>query len=561
MEEFNNDNGFLFVPDEYSSKVEELKDKPSGKVIFKKYDQDQTYLLPPSLDDYVGKFHIARLISRIIDSIDISNIISQYKGGGTSSYHPRMLFKVWILGYIYHVYTSRRLAKMLREHTVFMWISGNQQPDFRTLNTFRKRLGKDIKSIFKEIVQLGLRIGLITGEDVFIDHTKFEADSNKHKVVWKKQVNRQLSRIEEELDILFRYIEDLNRKEDAEYGDRDYVEMERDSFNDELVGELIDKINDRVKEGEISREFGRDSRKAVRRAKELVDRKESYEKKKDILGDRNSYSKTDSDASALMMKDGVTIRPGYNEGIAVENGFVLNYEINDKASDNVNFKDIVEGVKDNIEKSPENICTDGAYGNEENYQYLEDEQINSFLKYNTYHKEKSVKWNENRFRQNAFEYVKDKDIYICPNDKELLFDTIRKEVTKTGYVETKRLYKASEEDCSKCPYKNKCTDGQMRGLYINDNYLRLKENSRENLDSVKGIEMRSRRSHEAETVFGDRKWNHGFKRFHLRGIDNVKIESGLFYSMYNIKKIYKYIMEKLIEFQFKADFLPALENN
>jgi transposase len=121
--------------------------KIQKKVVFKKYDQEQSYLFPSSLDEYIGKFHIARIISHVIDKIDISHIVSSYKGGGTSSYHPRMLLKVWNLGYIYHEYISRQLAKMLREYTAFMWISGKQEPDFWTLNNFRKRLGKDIKSI------------------------------------------------------------------------------------------------------------------------------------------------------------------------------------------------------------------------------------------------------------------------------------------------------------------------------------------------------------------------------------------------------------------------------
>jgi len=536
--------------------VPDIKQK---KVRFKPYDQEQTFLFPPSLDDYVGKLHIARLISRIIDTINITHIIATYKGGGASSYEPRMLLKLWILGYVYRIYTSRRLAKMTRENTAFIWISGNQQPDFRTLNNFRKRLNDDIKLVFKEIVKLGLKIGMIKGEDIFIDHTKMEADANKHKMVWKKQVKRQLGRIEDELDVLFKYIEELNSKEDREFEDKDFDEMERDNFDDEMVQGLIEEINVQVKKKEMDREKAREARKNIRRAHELLKRQKDYERKQETLGDRNSYSKTDGDAVAMRMKDGITTRPGYNEGIAVENGFIVGYDIHDSAADNVGFINLMENAIDNLNKIPDNVCADSAYGNEENYDYLENRGIGNYVKYNTYHKEKSKKWNEEKFRQNAFEYNKERDSFTCPNGLELVFEKIWEKITKTGFKQTIRAYLADELECSTCPYKGKCTRGKRRGLYINENLIRLKASARENLNSEEGIKIKKRRGHEAETPFGDKKWNHKFKRYHLRGIEKVTIEAGLFYSMYNMKKIYVYILDHMREMMFDKNYFPAIE--
>ena len=374
------------------------------KIVFKPYCQDQQFLLPKNINDFVTPGHIARLISTIIDQMDVQYIIDTYKGGGTSSYDPKMLLKSWILGFINKIYSCRLVAKALRENLPFIWISGNQTPDFRTLNNFRLRLKNEIKKIFKEIVLYAFEMGIIEGKDVFIDHTKNEANANRHKIVWNKQVEKQRKKIDAELDELFRYIDEINENEDTAFGTNDLPEMERTGFDDEKVQEIIDRINNRIKEQKISRDQGREQRKKIKRLQELLQRKQMYVEKKRILGKRKSYSKTDTDAVAMMMKDKLTIRPAYNEGICVENGFVLNYVISDSAADNVSFIPLMDGVIDNLNKKPDNANADSAYGNEENHSYLERKEIGNFLKYNTYHKEKSISWREKKIKFEDFTY-------------------------------------------------------------------------------------------------------------------------------------------------------------
>jgi transposase len=231
------------------------------KVIFKSYCQDQQFLLPINSNDFIPKGHISRLISSIIDKMDISPIVSTYKGGGTSAYNPKMLLKSWILGFVNRVYSCRLLAKELRENLSYIWISGNQQPDFHTLNNFRLRLKGEIKKVFKEIVIYGIENKIIEGKDIFIDHTKNEANSNKHKIVWKKQVDNQLVKIDEELDELFKYIDNINEDEEKIFGNKDLPEQEREGFDKDKIQNVIDKINRRVKEDKISKEKGREEKK------------------------------------------------------------------------------------------------------------------------------------------------------------------------------------------------------------------------------------------------------------------------------------------------------------
>jgi len=134
----------------------EIQGKKKRKAVFKPYSQNQQFLLPKNMDDFIGPGHIARLVSAIIDQMDVQFVIDTYKGGGTSSYDPRMMLKAWILGFITRTYSCRLVAKSLRENLAFIWISGNQTPDFHTLNNFRLRLKADMKKIFKHIVQYAL---------------------------------------------------------------------------------------------------------------------------------------------------------------------------------------------------------------------------------------------------------------------------------------------------------------------------------------------------------------------------------------------------------------------
>lgn len=514
------------------------------KVVFKSYSQEQDFLLPKSLQDFIEPGHVARLISQVIDKMDISKIIETFKGGGTSAYNPRMLLKAWNLGFVNKTYSSRLLAKQLRENLTFIWVSGNQTPDFRTLNNFRLRLKEDIKSIFKQIVQFAIEEGVIEGKDLFIDHTKKAANANKHKIVWRKQVENQSKRIDEELDLLFDYVDKINEEEDKIFGDKDLPEKERTKFDDEKVKRIIDRINDKLKKKDITKEQASEQKDKVKRAKELLLRKEDYVKKKEILDKRNSYSKTDTDAVAMMMKDKITIRPAYNEGIATEKGFVINYEISDNCNDSVSFIPLMEGSIDNLGKSPENAHSDAAYGNEENHSFLENNNINNFLKYNLYHKEKSKKWRNEKLRFDDFKYSEQYDEFICKNNIKLSLVDEFEEVTKTGYIRNIKKYQAPEGICVGCPFRALCTKSAARTMDVSWEGERLKQQARENLESDKGKELRKRRGNEIESVFGDEKLNKSKGKYLLRGVAKINIEAGLYYMSHNIRKMLVFFDQK-----------------
>ncbi len=176
-----------------------MKRKPAAPV-FKPYTMAQPQLLPPSLDELIEPDHLVRVVNAAIDQLDLRPLLAQYPGGGTSSYHPQMLLKVLVYAYCSKIYSSRRIAAALRENIHFMWLSGGNRPDFRTINDFRgQRMKGVIDAVFAEVLQYLVEAGYVQLEHYFVDGTKIAADANQHKVVWAKRTARYQQRVREQI--------------------------------------------------------------------------------------------------------------------------------------------------------------------------------------------------------------------------------------------------------------------------------------------------------------------------------------------------------------------------
>jgi transposase len=111
-----------------------MKDK---QITFKPYSMEQMSLLPPSLEELIPEHHLVRVVNRVVEELDLAPLLAKYKGGGASSYHPKMMLKVIVYAYTQKIYSSRKMEKALWENIGFMWLSGGNRPDFHTLNNFR----------------------------------------------------------------------------------------------------------------------------------------------------------------------------------------------------------------------------------------------------------------------------------------------------------------------------------------------------------------------------------------------------------------------------------------
>ena len=223
----------------------------SDKITFKPYSQSEQWLLPPSLDELVPENHFVRIVSKTVDELRIQDVFTKYtKGGGASRYNPVMLLKILIYCYMTGTYSSRQIAKQCRENINVMWLTGSQKPDFRTINKFRSEKLKDsIEEIFVATVKLLNQKGYVSLEKYFVDGTKIESAANKYTFVWKKAVEKNEKKLDEKLRIFLNAVDEITRKENQIYGDKDFAELGDDvPVTSEDIKKAAEKINQKLAE-------------------------------------------------------------------------------------------------------------------------------------------------------------------------------------------------------------------------------------------------------------------------------------------------------------------------
>jgi len=515
------------------------------KVTFKAYSVGQISLLPPSLEELIPDEHLVRVVNAMLDRIDLTPLMVHYKGGGASSYHPRMMLKVLVYAYSEKIYSSRRIAKALRENVNFMWISGGNQPGHRTINGFRSGALKEvIREVFASVVELLAEGEYVKLENYFVDGTKIEANANAHKVVWAKRTKKYKSKLREKIETLLDEIDRINEEEEAEYGEKDLEEMGgKGGITSEKLKEKMAELNERLRQQPKDKQL----KKAVKTLeKDYLPRLEKYEEQEEVLDGRNSYSKTDPDASSLRMKEDRAAqkplpRPGYNIQNGTEGQFIIGFSIHQGAGDPGCFIPHMEAQKFPKNKMPKNSIGDAAYGSEENYAWLEKHQIGNYLKYNRFHKEqhpprKPELREKERFVSANFPYDQEKDEFTCPAGHPMSYRETRPYKTRNGYLSERRFYEADQ--CESCPLKPQCTKAKgNRRIQVSFKLRAYQQQARENLLSEQGIELRKKRAVDVETPFGNIKQNMGYRRFLLRGLKKVEIEWGLVCMAHNMRKL------------------------
>jgi transposase len=515
------------------------KQRRRSQPVFKEYEQEQGWLFPPNLNEMVPENHLVRTVNSIVDKMNIRPLLKGYQGGGTSSYHPRMLLKALIYAYTQRIYSSRQIAKALRENIYFMWISGMNQPDFRTINRFRSsRMRGIVDEIFYSVIEILEEAGLIKLENYFLDGTKIEANANKYSFVWEKSTRRYKSNLEKKVKALLVEIDECNEAEERIYKGKDLEEMGEDvHISSEEIEKKVAELEKRLAEDDDNEEI----EEAVKLMKnDYLPRMKKYEKQESILGERGSYSKTDNEATFMRMKDdhmmNGQLKPGYNIQMGTENQFIIGFSIHQKPGDMTCLIPHVNHIEKYLKKFPERIIADAGYGSEENYKFLDKTGIDSYVKFNYFHKEQKKKYKKNEYRKDNFPYDKKTDTYTCPAGKKLSCVDMKKRKTETGYTGIEHYYEA--ENCDGCMYREKCHSSKNnRRIIIRPLLEYYKTEMRLKLKSADGKKLRSKRPIEVESVFGHIKWNRNFKRFLLRGIEKVKIEWGLLSLAHNMMKI------------------------
>jgi transposase len=507
--------------------------KTKKKPVFKSYDQDQQMLLPPSLDEMIEGRHPVRIVNQVISSINLDELYSQYEGGGASSYDPRMMLKIIIFAYLSNIYSSRKIEAAVKENIHFIWLSGMSNPDHNSINRFRSdRLKPVLKKIFSKIVILLNEEGLLSLKDIYTDGTKMEANANRYTFVWGKSIRTRKEKIAKQIDELWKYTEEVTKEELTDTLPTSYKEIEA-----EKVKNTIDKINKSLAGRKIDPKVKQKLNRVKKAWPEQLDR---YKEQEEKLKGRNSYSKTDEDATFMRMKDdhmrNGQLKAGYNWQVSTNNQFIVNYTAHQSATDTVTLIEHLHSHKKLYGSMPEQLTADAGYGSEENYEFAEGNNIEAFVKYNYFHKEETKKWKHDIKRSQNLYYNKEKDCYYCPMGQQMLLIEESTRKTQTGYKQNIKKYQAI--NCNGCPLRGACHNAKgNRIITVNHNANKYKAKAKELLTSPEGLEKRSRRPIEPESVFGNIKQNKGFKRLMLKGMEKIKVELGLLAISHNIAKM------------------------
>ncbi|NGP58031.1 IS1182 family transposase [Paenibacillus thiaminolyticus] len=501
------------------------------------YTMDQL-CLPMDLEEDIPPNHLVRVVNAAVNRLDDAIFDAAYPGGGRDSYHPKMLTKIIIYAYTQRIYSSRQIAKAVRENIMFMWIAGRQRPDFRTINRFRsERMKSVLETVFTAVLQFLAEENYVQLEHYFVDGTKIEANANRYTFVWGKAVVKHKAKLQEKVQTLFAAIEEAEKQEEGTHGGKDLLELgESSSITSEKLEQAVKQLEERLQENPKDKPL----KKAVRTLrKDLLPRLQKYETQEAILGTRNSYSKTDHDATFMRMKEdhmrNGQLKPGYNVQIGTENQFIVGYSLHQRPTDTRCLIPHLEKVKSQLGKLPKTVIADAGYGGEENYDYLEQNEVEAIVKYSTYHHEKSKAWQKDIRKIDNWTYNGEQDTWTCASGQTLHFRRLSKEKTESGYEIEYRHYRSV--GCEDCPLKPQCTKAQGdREIKVSMKYLRLKNQAREKLRSEEGYALAVRRMIEPEPVFGDIKNNRGFKRFLLRGLPKVSLEVGWLSLAHNLLK-------------------------
>lgn len=502
-----------------------------AKLAIKSDNRKQNLLLPPSLDELVPENHMVRVVDAVIDRLDISDILSTYRGGGNSAFNPKMMLKVLVFAYLSNVYSSRRIEELLKRDIYFMWLAGMKRPDFRTINYYRgKRLKEGFDAVFTQVVRLLHEEGFVSLKVQYIDGTKIESVANKYTFVWRGSVEKYDARLKAKTEALLRQIEQNHAIENQE-------NPAPEELTAEEVAERVERIREKVDADNLSKE----ERKALKQIEtDAVPKMNRYKEQLETMGPRNSYSKTDPDATFMRMKEDAMLngqlKPGYNVQISTENQFITNFGIYQRPTDTLTMISYLESFKARYGMQSEEIVADSGYGSEENYEYMFSNGMTPYVKYNMFHVEQRRGYRNNPFRVSNLFYNPDDDFYVCPMGQKLKFIRQEKRYTASGYQQTVSVYRASR--CEGCPLRGQCHKSKRdRQIEVNHTLDDYKARARELLTSEQGIKHRSNRPIEPEAVFGQIKECGRFRRLRLKGLTGAKIDFGLKALAHNLRKL------------------------
>lgn len=505
--------------------------------------------LPLNLECIISEDDSVRLLSQFVEEMDLTDLYSTYERLRENSVSPRTLLKIVLYSYMNGDYSSRSMELNCKRDINFMFLlEGAKPPDHATFARFRSiHFAPFSKRILAEMSNRLYDLDEISGETIFIDGTKIEASTNKYTFVWKKAVSKNQAKL---LLKLANLMADCEQTYDIKivYGNTVKIKHVK-KLKKELYA-LKEKENLVFVHGIGKRKSP--LQKSIETLEAYLSKLKEYNQKLHICGERNSYSKTDHDATFMRMKEDAMrngqLKPAYNLQHGVDSEYITWLTIGPQPTDTTTLIPFLKEAEEYLKFKYKKITADAGYESEENYLFLESNGQTSFIKPANYEISKTRKYQQDIGRIENMDYDKEKDIYSCRNGKTLKAEYLKHSKSKTGYVSEKTIYKCS--DCSGCSYKNDCIKGnncktpleeRNKVVQVAKKFIKQRKEDLERILSEEGILLRMNRSIQAEGSFGDLKQDMKFRRYLSKGTSNVLAESTLLAMARNINKLHNKI--------------------
>ena len=464
-----------------------------------------------------------RLVSAVLEELDYKELYRAYSPKGRkSAVDPQVLFEVLVYGYLCGIYSSRKLEEACRYRVDFMWLLGDEKaPDHSTLARFRTgRCREALEELFYQLVMKLEEMGETDHRTVFVDGTKLESRAGRYTFVWRKNVEKQLGKVKEQV----RQQTGLTTPE-------------------ALASHLEDTVQSiRFVHGSGKRKSP--EQKSWENLHRLLERWRAYEQQLGVMGEtRNSYAKTDEDATFMRMKEdhmrNGQLKPGYNVQIAVNSEYITGIEAFSDRADARTLKPFLRRLERFHQTRYEEVVTDAGYESLDNYLYLESTGQTCFMKPTNYDQKKSRKFQKQVGRVENMAYDPEEDSFTCAQGRKL---TLRRECTeqREGQLVSTAWYRC--EDCTGCPCRSQCCRAkdptQPKELRLQKTFWEKREQTTQRIVSKRGIHLRLCRSVQVEGAFGLLKSDFGFRRFLTRGRANIRAELFLLAMAFDLKKLW-----------------------
>lgn len=504
--------------------------------------------MPMNLEIIIPSDEPVRLLSAVAEELNYERLAATYSRFGRIEYSPRLLFKVVLYGCCRGIYTTREIERACRENVNFMYLlEGHPAPDHNTIARFRRdHLPYAVEDLLEQMVKLLVECGEVSFEQsaVFIDGTKIEANANRYSFVWKTAVSKRQKKLGEKIAVeLPGLLEAIGTGISAPA-----------MISVQTLKKLRKRLYAQKAELGVTFVSGKGHRKsgvqkAVETVNDWLEKLKRYNLDIHICGERNSYSKTDPDATFMHMKEdhmkNGQLKPGYNVNVATVSEYIVGNYI---SADRTDTKTFIPFLNKLCQRHPvRRVVVDSGYESEENYHYADgSKQLSLFVKPADHEQKKRRKYKNDIGRRENMTYDAEKDEYTCTQGRKLQAIAVKSRKSETGYVQNVTVYECA--NCKDCPVKELCirqrkTDKmplseRVKRLNVSKYFVQQRQAMEQKISTKEGILLRVNRSIQAEGVFAMIKEAMNFRRFLTRGTGNVTVEWHLVSMAYNILKLH-----------------------